>query len=82
MNAQTNNPNRAGENASFGQKLLFGPFSRYAVYAVHTRFDAVQWFVEDAEQEDENTGGPAVIRQADSFFGAIEGLDDDSEQWD
>jgi hypothetical protein len=57
-------------------KVTFGPFNRYAVYAVHTRFDAVCWMVEDAETPDEPCGLPAsIIRQEDTLAEAIEGLD-------
>jgi len=30
-------------------KQFFGEFRRYAVAPVHTRFDAVEWFVWDAD---------------------------------
>jgi hypothetical protein len=67
----TNDPARKGELAA--RKQLFGGNSRYAVAPVHTRFDAVQWFVWDAETLDD-TGLPAVIRQADSLDEALTGL--------
>ena len=82
MNAEANNPARAGQNASYGQKLIFGYRARYAVYAVHTRFDSVAWFVEDAEQEDELTGGLLIVRISDSFSDAIDGLDNEDDDWD
>ena len=56
-----NNPNLAGQLAS--KKVLFGGYSRFAIAPVHTRFDAVEWFVWDAEQIDPVTGGPDVIAQ-------------------
>ena len=56
-----NNPNFAGQLAS--KKVLFGGYSRFAIAPVHTRFDAVEWFVWDAEQIDPVTGGPDVIAQ-------------------
>jgi len=68
--AQDNNPKQAGELAS--SKVTFG---RYAVYAVHTRFDNVSWFVADAESVDEVTGGSAIIRQESSFETAVAGLE-------
>ena len=56
-----NNPSQAGYIA--GKKELFGNHSRFAVYPVHTRFDAVEWFVADAETPDPVTGNPSIIRQ-------------------
>lgn len=67
-----NNPAIAGALAS--QKILFGQFKRYAVYAVHTRFDAVQWFVDDAEKREPLTNLPETIRQNNDFEKAIIGL--------
>ena len=67
-----NDPRQAGKLAS--SKVLFGEASRYAVFAVHTRFDAVEWFVTDAETVDEVTDGPAVVRQADRFEDAVGGM--------
>jgi hypothetical protein len=63
-----NDPSRAGQLAT--AKEIFGEFSQYAVYAVHTRslvkmpwdVDRVQWFVVDVERCDE-FGLPLVIRQ-------------------
>lgn len=69
-----NNPALAGQMAS-RRKFLFGYGSRYALYAVHTRFDAVQWFVADAEVPDELTGLPSIIRQEASPEEAMRGLD-------
>jgi hypothetical protein len=43
----TNNPALKGQRAS--RARFFGPFKRFAVYAIHTRFDAVAWAVSDAE---------------------------------
>ena len=56
-----NNPNLAGQLAS--KKVLFGGYSRFAIAPVHTRFDAVEWFVWDAEQIDPLTRLPSVIAQ-------------------
>ena len=56
-------------------KLLFGPHSRYAVAAVHTRFDAVEWFVWDAETIDYQSRSPGVIRQEPTLHKAIAGLE-------
>lgn len=65
--------NNAGQLA--GPKESFGPFHRYAVAPVHSRFGGVHWFVWDAEQEDEVTGGPKVIRIEDSKKKALDGMD-------
>lgn len=72
----TNNPQQAGQVA--GRKEFFGEpgesRNRYAIYPVHTRFDAVQWFVADAEVIDELTGFASVIRQAPTKAAAMAGL--------
>lgn len=67
-----NNSRQAGSLAS--RKVTFGDHSRYAVAAVHTRFDAVEWFVWDAERIDPLFDAPEVIRQAPTFAAAVEGL--------
>lgn len=67
MKTPANNPLRAGELAS--PRETFGPFSRFAVAAVHTRFADVSWFVWDAEGDDV---GPAVIGQCESHQEALE----------
>lgn len=77
LTARPNNPALAGQLAS--RRVSFGTFSRFAVAAVHTRFDAVSFFVWDAERADELTGLPAVVRQADSLEAAIAGLEDSQE---
>jgi hypothetical protein len=71
MVATINNPRQAGQLAS--KKVLFGQNSRYAVAAVHTRFDSVSWFVWDAELPDDLEMA-SVIRQADTYEQAVEGL--------
>jgi hypothetical protein len=68
----TNNPNLAGQLAA--KKELFGGHSRYAIAPIHTRFDAVEWFVWDAEQIDVQTGFASVIRQARTKQEALAGL--------
>ena len=67
----TNDARRAGQVA--GGEEVFGEFSRFKVFAVHTRFDAVQWFVTDAEKVDD-AGLPAVIRQESTREAALLGL--------
>lgn len=76
---QKNNHEKAGQKAS--QKLTFGPFSRYAVYAVHTRFNNVMWFVEDAEQTCEVIPEQLkVIRQEWDFKDAVNKLEDTNDE--
>lgn len=68
-----NDPSKAGQLASV--KLIFGPWRRYSVAAVHSRVgDAVLWFVWDAEEEDEVTGGHAVIAIKDTREAAMEAV--------
>ena len=67
---QINDPRRKGQRAS--KAFRVGEFGRYAVYAVHTRFDAPQWFVADAEIDD--GGMPAIIRQEETPEAALAGL--------
>jgi hypothetical protein len=67
-----NNPAMAGQAAA--RKRLFGEYSRYAVWPIHTRFGQLQWLVADAHVTDEVTGGPAVIRQEDTEEEAVAGL--------
>ena len=67
----TNDPAKAGQLAD--QKVLFN-LSRYAVAPVHTRFDAVTFFVWDAEDVDPETNGPRIIRQSASVGLAVHGL--------
>lgn len=66
-----NNAALRGQPAA--RKQLFGDCSRYAVAPIHTRFDAVEWFVWDADRLDKN-GFPEVIRQARTLDEAISGL--------
>ena len=70
--ATKNDTRCAGQVAD--QPELFGEFSRFSVFSIHTRFDAVCWMVTDAERIDDVTGRPAVIRQAQSREAAIAGL--------
>jgi hypothetical protein len=73
---QPNDPKRAGQDAS--KRHYFGEFNRYSVFAVHTRFDVVQWFVTDAESvtDAQVRAGelPAVIRQEATREAAMAGL--------
>ena len=65
---EENSPGKAGSLAS--DKILFGECSRYAVYAVHTRFNKVMWFVDDADQKGED-GFAKTIRQDFDFYTAL-----------
>lgn len=72
-----NNPSLKGQPAA--RKQFFGPRDRYAVAPVHTRFDALEWFVWDAEHSLSDTSHAEVIRQAASLEEALKGLDLDEE---
>lgn len=67
-----NNPALKGQPAS--KKQFFGERRRFAVWPVHTRFDAVEWFVADAEHPLSDMSHAEVIRQADTYEQAVEGL--------
>lgn len=67
-----NNPALRGSLAT--KKQFFGTNSRYAVAPIHTRFDAVEWFVWDAEHPLSNMSRAEVIRQAATLDEAIRGL--------
>ncbi len=71
-----NDPSKKGQIAS--RKQLFGRL-RYAVAPVHTRFDAVEWFVWDAEHELSDLNHAEVIRQVATLEEALAGLIDQSE---
>lgn len=50
----------------------FGPFNRYALVEFKTRFDTLEWFIEDAEtRSDDGTGLPAILFQTDDADAAI-----------
>ena len=67
-----NNAARKGELAA--RKQFFGDNSRYAVAPVHTRFDALEWFVWDAEHPLSNLSRAEVIRQAETLEDALRGI--------
>lgn len=69
---EANNPLKAGAPAA--RKQPFGEYGRYRVWPIHTRFDAVEWLVADAEVIDEVTGFAAVIRQEPTLEQAVAGL--------
>ena len=73
-----NNPALKGQPAA--RKQFFGHCSRFAVAPVHTRFDAVEWFVWDASLATDGELAP-VICQAATLEEAVRGLpvEDDGE---
>lgn len=73
LTAQPNNPSRKGQRAS--AIVDFGMGDRYSVAAMHTRFDAVEWFVWDFWQQDPQTGRHPIIRQEPTLEAAIAGLE-------
>jgi len=66
--ALINKKNMAGKLAT--DTVLFGECSRYAMYAVHTRFENVMWFISDAETPNED-GLPTVIAQENTFSATL-----------
>lgn len=55
-------------------KQFFGDNGRYAVAPVHTRFDAVEWFVWDADHALSTMSRAEVIRQSETLDEALRGL--------
>ncbi len=55
-------------------KQRFGENGRYAVAPVHTRFDAIEWFVWDAEHPLSTLSRAEVIRPAATLEEALRGL--------
>jgi len=68
-----NIPANAGSLAA--RKELFGDNSRYAIAPIHTRFDAVEWFVWDAEHPRSSMSHAEIIRQEPTRDAALFGLD-------
>lgn len=60
MTNPVNNPELRGQIA--GEIETFGAGDRFALYPVHTRFDAVCWFAVDREEIDD-LGLPMVLAQ-------------------
>lgn len=56
------------------RKQFFGENRRYAVAPIHTRFDALEWFVWDAEHPLSDLNHAEVIRQAETLEEALRGL--------
>lgn len=67
-----NDPSKAGQPAA--RKQFFGDSRRYAIWPIHTRFDAVEWFVADAEHALSDLSHAEVIRQSPTMEKALEGL--------
>ena len=75
-----NDPARAGQRVR-RQGWLFGfdggSSTRFCIFAIHTRFNAFEWIVQDAEHLDDLTGLPSVIAQEacahTAYMRAIEG---------
>ncbi len=67
-----NKPSAHGQLAA--KRQFLGDDFRYAVAPVHTRFDAVEWFVWDAEHPLSDLHHAEVIRQAATLEEAIKGL--------
>ena len=72
MKTLRNDASKPGTLAA--DKRAFGPFGRFRIAPVNTRFGAVSWFVWDAETADPKTGRAAVIRQASTEAEAVVGL--------
>lgn len=68
----TNDPSRPGHMAS--AQIRFGERDRYGVFAIHTRFDNVEWIVVDYESIDPVYQLPDIIRQGDSELEVMGGL--------
>lgn len=67
-----NEPSKAGRMAA--EPMLFGANMQVQVFPVHTRFEAVQWFVADLSQVDEFDMPPVVgqfASKADAIHRAI-----------
>jgi hypothetical protein len=73
-NLPANNPARAGRRAA--RSVRFGPYGRYAIVPMHSRFpeDPLIWFVWDAEVLDPE-GWSEIVRQEPSLEAALAGLD-------
>jgi len=54
-----NDPSRPGQQVTVAS--MFGPRLRFALVAIHTRFDKVDWIVQDAETADPLGFSPAFI---------------------
>lgn len=67
-----NDISKAGQCAA--RKQLFGDHRRYAVWPVHTRFGAIEWFVADAEHPLSDMNHAEIIRQEPTLEKAMEGL--------
>jgi hypothetical protein len=76
--AYANDPTKAGKRASVAIRFASKINGReFAIFAVHTRFDAVSWLLVDCDNLDP-ANMPTIRRQADTFAEAMAGysLDD------
>lgn len=73
IEAIQNDKTMAGQLAS--DEEIFGERHNFLIAAIHTRFNAVIWFVWDTETFDEIAGHIAIIRQTETRDQAIKGLD-------
>lgn len=63
---------RAGRAAT--KTVLFGPAYRYAVFAIHTGSNELEWIIEDTEKEGFE-GVIVRIRRAKTYREAVRGLE-------
>lgn len=78
LKVHANNPALKGQPAA--RKQRFGARGRYAIWPVHTRFDAIEWFVSDAEHELSDMNHAEIIRQESTFAAAMHDLSDDEPE--
>ncbi len=67
-----NDPALRGQLAA--EMQYFGEANRYAVAPLHTRFDAITWFVWDSQHRLSTQDWHEVIRQADTLDEALRGF--------
>lgn len=72
FSAVSNNAMLRGSLAA--PKQFFGDHGRYAVAPIHTRFDAVEWFVWDALHPLSTMNRAEVIRQEPTLDEALRGF--------
>lgn len=56
------------------ETILFGPAYRYAVFAVYTGSNELEWIIEDTEKEG-CEGSIVRIRRAKTYREAVKGLE-------
>jgi hypothetical protein len=65
----SNDISKAGQRIT--TVLNFGDFSRYGLYAIHSRFGSPVWMLQDAETIDD-LGYPSIIGQFSGYIEAME----------